>query len=182
MKLGSRQPSRTLAVLALLGAAAVANAADAPKPSRAIRVQGNQFLDAAGRPVVFRGVALSDPDKLEKQGHWNKRIFEEMKAWGANIVRLPVHPAAWRARGPERYLALLDQGVGWARETGLYVGTSRYGREIVGYMDKKGMSWAAWCFDVEWGPTLIADWNFTPTEQGRLWKAAMLGQPLPLTE
>ena len=88
MKLALRQPSPALAVLALLGAAAVATAADPPKPSRAIRVQGNQFVDAVGKPVVFRGVALSDPDKLERQGHWNRRIFEEMKAWGANIVRL----------------------------------------------------------------------------------------------
>jgi hypothetical protein len=60
-----------------------------------------------------------------------------------------------------------------------FVGTSHYGRAIVGYMAKRGMSWAAWCFDVDWGPTLIQDWSFTPTEQGRLWRAAMLGQPLP---
>ena len=181
MKLGSRQPSRTLAVLALLGAAVVANAADPPKPSRAIRVQGNQFVDAAGLPVVFRGMALSDPDKLERQGHWNRRIFEEMRAWGANIVRLPVHPAAWRARGPARYLALLDQGVGWAREAGLYVMIDWH---VIGNLrtEKKGISWAAWCFDVDWVPTVIADWEFTPTEQGRLWKAAMLGQPLPAGE
>jgi endoglucanase len=334
MRLASR-----LALLAVLGTVA---AAETPKPTRAIRVQGNQFVDAAGQPVVFRGVALSDPDKLERQGHWNPRIFEEVKAWGANIVRLPVHPAAWRARGPERYLALLDQGIGWAREAGLYVmvdwhvignlrtelmqdpgydttrketfefwrrvarhyrddpvvvlyelfnepteyqgqlgrldwaqwkpileeivgivrandpssvvvvagldwayelrsviaspidapgvayashpypqkreepwepkweadwghvaakypvfvtelgfdrkgsvpfiGSSRYGREIVGYMQKKGMSWAAWCFDADWGPTLIRDWSFTPTEEGELFRAAMLGRPLPTGE
>lgn len=52
-------------------------------------------------------------------GHWNRRIFEEVKAWGANTVRVP---------------------------------------------------------------TLIQDRSFTPTEQGRLWKAAMLGQPLPAGE
>jgi len=63
-----------------------------------------------------------------------------------------------------------------------FVGTSHYGRAIVGYMEKKGMSWAAWCFDVDWGPTLIEDWTYAPTEQGLLWKAAMLGQPLPATE
>ena len=332
----------SLAVLGFAGAAVLASGAEPPKPGRALRVQGNQFVDAAGKPVVFRGVALSDPDKLERAGHWNKRIIEEIKAWGANVVRLPVHPVAWRARGPQAYLALLDQGVGWARETGLYVmvdwhvignlrtelmqdpmydttrretfefwrqiarhyrddpvvvlyelfneptdyngtlgrltwaewkplleeivgivrandptsivvvagldwayelrgvlaspidapavayashpypqkreepwepkweadwghvaakypvfvtelgfdrngsvpfvGTPRYGRAIVGYMEKKGMSWAAWCFDPDWGPTLIGDWSFTPTEQGLLWKAAMLGKPLPGAE
>ncbi|HSD65419.1 MAG TPA: glycoside hydrolase family 5 protein [Vicinamibacteria bacterium] len=331
-----------LAALGVLAAVALAASAEPPKPGRALRVQGNQFVDAAGKPVVFRGVAVSDPDKLEKAGHWNRRIFEEIKAWGANIVRLPVHPAAWRARGTQAYLALLDQGVAWARETGLYVmvdwhvignlrtelmqapmydttrketfefwrqiarryrddpvvvlyelfneptnydgtlgrldwaqwkpileeivgivrandpssivvvagldwayelrsvlaspidapgvayashpypqkreepwepkweadwghvaarypvfvselgfdrhgsvpfvGTPRYGRAVVDYMETRGISWAAWCFDVDWGPTLIEDWGFTPTEQGRLWKAAMLGQPLPTTE
>jgi len=33
--------------------------------------------------------------------------------------------------------------------------------------------------DPDWGPTLIQDWSFTPTEQGRRWRAALLGQPLP---
>jgi endoglucanase len=332
----------SLAALGILAGVTLASGAEPPKPGRALRVQGNQFVDAAGKPVVFRGVAISDPDKLEKAGRWNKKIFEETKAWGANVVRVPVHPVAWRARGPRGYLALLDQGVGWAREAGLsvmvdwhvignlrtelmqdpmydttrketfefwrqvarhyrddpvvvlyelfneptdyngtlgrltwaewkplleeivaivrandpssivvvagldwayelrevlaspidapavayashpypqkreepwepkweadwglvaakypvfvtelgfdrhgsvpFVGTSHYGRAIVGYMEKKGMSWAAWCFDVDWGPTLIEDWSFTPTEQGLLWKAAMLGQPLPATE
>jgi endoglucanase len=332
----------SLAVLGFVGAAVLASGAQQPKPGRTLRVRDNRFVDAAGKPVVFRGVALSDPDKLERAGHWNKRIFEEVKAWGANVVRLPVHPVAWRARGPRTYLALLDQGVGWAQEAGLYVmvdwhvignlrtelmqdpmydttrketfefwrqvsrhyrddpvvvlyelfneptdyngtlgkltwtqwkpileeivgivrandrssivvvagldwayelrdvlanpidapavayvshpypqkreepwepkweadwghvaatypvfvtvlgfdrkgsvpfiGTSRYGRAIVGYMERKGMSWAAWCFDVDWGPTLIRDWSFTPTEEGELFRAAMLGRPLPATE
>ena len=32
-----------------------------------------------------------------------------------------MHPAAWHIHGKENYLKLLDQGVAWARETGLYV-------------------------------------------------------------
>jgi endoglucanase len=330
---------RVMFVLGVVGAAGAASGAPPAKTGRALRVQGNHFVDAAGKPIVFRGVATSDPDKLAKAGHWDKRAFEEIKAWGANIVRVPVHPVAWRARGPKAYLALLDEGVGWARETGLYVmldwhvignlrtelmqapmydttrketyefwrtaashyrddptvvlyelfnepteydgtlgrlswaqwrpileeivgivrandpssvvvvagldwayelrdvlaspvdapavayashpypqkreepweakweadwghvaakypvfvtelgydrngsvpcvGTTHYGRAIVDYMEKKGMSWTAWCFDPDWGPTLIRDWSFTPTEQGLLWKAALLGQPLP---
>jgi hypothetical protein len=328
-----------LAIAALALLCATARASDPPAPGRAIRVQGNQFVDAAGKPVVFRGVALSDPDKLQKDGQWSRRTFEEVKAWGANIVRLPVHPVAWRARGELPYLALLDQGVQWARENGLYVmvdwhvignlrtelvqhpmydttrketlqfwratashyrddatvvlyelfneptdydgrlgtlswaqwkpmleemigvvrandpssvvavagldwayelrdvvahpvdaagvayvshpypqkrpepwepkwdadwghvaarypvfvtefgfardgsvpfvGGVHYGRAILDYMASRGISWAAWCFDPQWGPTLISDWQFTPTEQGALFKAAMLGRPLP---
>lgn len=87
----------------------------------AIRVEGNKFVDSNGNPVIFRGVSFSDPDKLEKDGHWNKAFFQEAKNWNANIVRFPVHPRAWRERGPEAYLDLLDQGIQWAGEVGLYV-------------------------------------------------------------
>ena len=342
MRLAAPRPVLPLVLLVASGAALPGAAANAPTPGRAIRVQGNQFVDASGHPLVFRGMAISDPDKLEKGGHWNRRLFEEMRDWGANIVRIPVHPVSWRARGRERYLELLDQGVAWARETGLFVmvdwhvignlrtelmqdpmydttrketfefwrtvsqhyrnhpvvvlyglfneptdsqgrlgrltwagwkplleemvgiarandpssvvvvagldwayelrdvlanpldapavayashpypqkreepweakweadwghvaarypvfvtelgfdrrggvpfvGTSHYGRAIVGYMEKKGMSWAAWCFDVDWAPTLIKDWSFTPTEEGALFRAAMRREPFPTTE
>lgn len=86
-----------------------------------VSVRGNKFVTADGKEIVFRGLDTSDPDKLSKDGHWNKRYFEEMKAWGANIVRFPVHPSAWRRQGQENYLKLLDQGVQWAKELGMYV-------------------------------------------------------------
>lgn len=86
-----------------------------------ISVKGNQFVTAEGKPIVMRGVGTSDPDKLERNGKWNKEYLGVAKAWGANLVRFPVHPAAWRVRGKENYLKLLDQGVGWAGELGLYV-------------------------------------------------------------
>ena len=60
-----------------------------------------------------------------------------------------------------------------------FVGGVHYGRAILDYLARRGISWAAWCFDPQWGPTLISDWQFTPTEQGALFKAAMLGRPLP---
>jgi hypothetical protein len=86
-----------------------------------VSVKGNQFVTADGKAIVFRGLDASDPDKLEKNGHWNKEYFEQVKSWGANIVRFPVHPTAWRSRGKENYLKLLDQGVELATGTGLYV-------------------------------------------------------------
>jgi aryl-phospho-beta-D-glucosidase BglC (GH1 family) len=86
-----------------------------------VRVQGNRFVTTDGKLMVFRGLNASDPDKLEKSGHWEKDYLAEMKRWGANLVRFPVHPTAWRERGAEAYLALLDQGVAWAGELGLYV-------------------------------------------------------------
>jgi aryl-phospho-beta-D-glucosidase BglC (GH1 family) len=84
-------------------------------------VTGNKFVNAEGKTVVFRGLDTSDPNKLVKTGHWNKEYFEAMKSWGANIVRFPVHPTAWRQQGKDNYVKLLDQGIDWAKELGMYV-------------------------------------------------------------
>ena len=65
-----------------------------------IRVQGNKFVDPEGKTVLFHGVSIADPDKLEHEGHWNKHLFEEVKDMGATLVRIPVHPIAWRQRTP----------------------------------------------------------------------------------
>ena len=86
-----------------------------------VRVEGNKFVDKNGKSVIFRGVNISDPDKIKKNGHWEKRHFEVIKEWGANIVRIPVHPVAWRERGKDEYLKLLDEAVIWASELDLYL-------------------------------------------------------------
>ena len=86
-----------------------------------IKVKGNQFVTEHGKTIVFRGLNMSDPDKLFSGGHWDKRIFQEAKNWGANVLRFPVHPSAWRRHGKKNYLKLLDEGVQWATELGMYV-------------------------------------------------------------
>lgn len=86
-----------------------------------IKVEGNTFVQDDGTSIVFRGVNASDPAKLHRERHWNKAYFEEVKNWGANIVRFPVHPEQWRLHGEMEYLELLDQGVKWATEVGIHV-------------------------------------------------------------
>ena len=86
-----------------------------------ISVKGNKFVDPDGKTVLFRGLAISDPDKLEMQGHWSKEHFVKVKEMGAKLVRIPVHPVAWRERTPAEYLKLLDQAVGWCTELDMYV-------------------------------------------------------------
>ncbi len=93
---------------------------DAKKLPR-IAVKGNKFVDPEGKPVLFRGLAISDPDKLEAQGHWNRDYFVKVQEMGARVVRIPVHPVAWRERTPAKYLTLLDQAVAWSTELGMYV-------------------------------------------------------------
>lgn len=91
-----------------------------PELSR-ISVSGNKFVTAENKVIVFQGLCTSDPLKLAKEGRWNQAYFQEMKAWGANITRFAIHPTSWREKGKDDYIKLLDQGIGWAREAGMYV-------------------------------------------------------------
>jgi hypothetical protein len=86
-----------------------------------ISVKGNKFVDTNGNTVLFRGLDISDPDKLEMQGHWSREHFVKVKEMGAKLVRIPVHPVAWRERTPAEYIKLLDQAVGWCTELEMYV-------------------------------------------------------------
>ena len=86
-----------------------------------IRVDGNKFVDPDGKTILLRGVSISDPDKVDGQGHWNKAHFEHVKELGARLVRIPIHPVAWRERTPEKYIELLEQAVEWCTELELYV-------------------------------------------------------------
>jgi hypothetical protein len=86
-----------------------------------ISVKGNSFVNPSGETLLLRGLAISDPDKLERQGHWSKAHFEKVKETGAMLVRIPVHPVAWRERSPEKYLELLDQAVEWCTDLEMYV-------------------------------------------------------------
>ncbi len=86
-----------------------------------IKIKGTQFVNAKGDTVIFRGASISDPDKIEYQKQWNKKIFENLKSLGANIVRIPVHPYAWRTRTATEYLKLLDQAVKWCTELDMHI-------------------------------------------------------------
>ena len=86
-----------------------------------ISVRGNRFVDPEGKTVLFRGLSISDPDKIDGQGHWGKQHFVHVKEMGAQLVRIPVHPVAWRDRTPAKYIALLDSAVTWCAELGIYV-------------------------------------------------------------
>jgi len=293
-----------------------------------ISVKGNRFVDAQGATVLFRGLSISDPDKLEMQGHWSREYFVKVQEMGTRVVRIPIHPVAWRERTPVEYLKLLDQAVGWCTELGIYVNLdwhvignlstgvfqdpmyettlqetynfwrtisrhfaghntvaffelfnepttfhdqlgpaswddwkkinesliamvrandaraiplvagfdwaydltplhmsaiaaegigysvhpyshkrprpwepkweedfgfaaerypvvatefggfeapANFGPAIIKYLEDRGISWMVWCFDVEWGPTLIGDWNYTLTKSGEFVKQAMGG-------
>jgi hypothetical protein len=86
-----------------------------------IHVYKNKFVSAKGDTIIFRGVSISDPDKIEHQGHWNKKHFENVKSIGTMLVRIPVHPVAWRERTPLKYMELLDSAASWCTDLGMYI-------------------------------------------------------------
>lgn len=119
-----------LVVLSLLHVPFVRGAgtfADGPDASGAgsrlpqISIEGNRFVDPDGNTVIFRGVAMIDPSALAGRGEWGPEYFDAAKSWNANIVRIPVEPAKFRATGEAEYLKLLDQGIQWAGDRGMYV-------------------------------------------------------------
>jgi len=86
-----------------------------------ISVRGNVFVNAKGDTMLFRGVSVADPDKIDGQGHWTKGLFVKAHGIGARLIRLPVHPVAWRERTPQAYMTLLDSAVAWCADLGMYV-------------------------------------------------------------
>src|SRR6476661_8143195 len=81
-----------------------------------VHVYKNKFVNAKGDTILFRGVSIADPDKIDGQGMWNKQLFEEVRKLGTMLVRIPVHPAAWRERGHVQYLQLLDSAASWCTD------------------------------------------------------------------
>ncbi len=59
------------------------------------------------------------------------------------------------------------------------IATDVYGEHITGYLEQKGISFTVWCFDPHWAPMLITDWDFTPSTQGRFFKAYLQKQATP---
>ena len=86
-----------------------------------VKVEGNKFVDAQGKELVFRGLCFSDPVKLVNDGQWTERYFEEAASWGANVVRFAVHPANINKMGWEKTFEVMDQGIEWAEKHGMYV-------------------------------------------------------------
>ncbi len=96
-----------------------------PQPTM-IQVDGNRFVDEFGKTVILRGVAIMDPILMASKsnpslGNWNENIFQEISEWGADIVRLPVHPPMFFDFGIETSLRVLDQAIEWAAKHDLYV-------------------------------------------------------------
>jgi len=101
------------AIAALLVAAVLPGEAAfaAPKPAttkaaRPLRVVANKLVDDSGRVVQLRGVNRNSPEVLciatnrtsYFHGPTDAASVAAIKAWGANVVRLPINEDCWLGR------------------------------------------------------------------------------------
>lgn len=85
-----------------------------------LSVENNKIVDPSGRAVTLKGLMPPDPAVLHSRNRFHRRLLQEMKNTGANVVRIPVHPENFYH--DEDYLwRYLDPVVSWAGELGMYV-------------------------------------------------------------
>ena len=51
-----------------------------------IKVDGNQFVNENGEIILFKALNTSDPDKLDKDGHWDQEYSSQIKSWNTNLI------------------------------------------------------------------------------------------------
>ena len=85
----------------------------------ALQVEGNRLVDGRGEAIRLRGVMIPDPYRLEGENRFNPELIAEIRATGANVIRIPVHPENWQ-HDPDYLWRYLDPLVSWAGEAGLY--------------------------------------------------------------
>src|SRR3954471_6245487 len=104
---------RCFVVGATVVAATIVPLAGEPSPAGAaagvvgpLSVQGNQIVDGNGNPITLRGIHR---DLTQRVGYGSTSPLvpdaeiDAMKAWGANVVRVPVSSAIWMNYGCSFY-------------------------------------------------------------------------------
>ena len=114
-----------------------------------LRVDGNRIVDAEGKDVVLRGVAVVDP--LVGSHFGDRRPSEADFAtlsndWNADIVRVPMHPGLM-ANNPDYLRDFVDPLVDWAQDHGLYLllGYHAHGNPLTGEVED-----TPWGFESPW--------------------------------
>ena len=77
---------------------------------------------------------IPDPARLAEEGRYAHTLFKAVRATGANVIRIPVHPQFW-ARDPDYVRHYLDPAVQWAGKLDMYVILDWHsiGNEVTGY-------------------------------------------------
>lgn len=83
-----------------------------------LRVEGTRLVEGKA-PTSLRGASIADPAYLDWEGELRREHIRVLASWGANTIRVPVHPIFWR-RLPDYAERYLDLVLSWAREESMY--------------------------------------------------------------
>jgi hypothetical protein len=89
-----------------------------------LAVRGTQIVDANGKGVTLIGAARSSLEYLcGGDGHFQPADFQAMRAWGMNVVRIPLSSEFWMNNGNScpTYRQTVTAAVYNAEHAGLYV-------------------------------------------------------------
>ena len=113
-------------------------------------------------PVDAEGIAyVSHPYPEKRKAPWEDQWEAD---WGFVTKKYPV--------------ILTEIGFALPEEKGVHIpvhGDETYGKALVDFTKKRGISWVVWCFDPNWSPFMYTDWDYTPTRQGAFFKKVMTG-------
>lgn len=96
----------------------------AARPLPALSVRGTRLVDANGHMVTLLGASHSSLEyACTGDGHFSVADFADMRAWGMNVVRLPLSSEFWvqSAVTCPQYRQYVTQAVRNAEAAGLYV-------------------------------------------------------------
>jgi hypothetical protein len=108
--------------------------------------------------------------------------IEPIDAEGIAYVTHPYankRPKPWESKWEEDFgfaaakYPIIATEIGFSVQRNTPIKDDDYGPAITGYLAGKGISWTAWCFDPEWGPTLLRSWNYDLTGSGEFFKQVM---------
>ncbi|MEA3402904.1 MAG: cellulase family glycosylhydrolase [Armatimonadota bacterium] len=154
-----------------------------------VSVDGADFIDPDGEPVILRGLNVAQSSKRPPYLPWQTRQdIATMANWGCNCVRMLIIWAAIEPRPGQYdvdYLAAMRQRLDWAHEAGLWVildmHQDLYGEKFGGdgapewatvdgglaYNPDRSLSWAAGYFE----PAVIMAfenlWTDVPAPDGK---------------
>ncbi len=89
-------------------------------PRGRLEVSDGKLLDGAGNHIALLGLGLGTLSYIKDAGKWNEDYFANARDWGAELVRLPLSPIAFR-EDTEGTLRDLDDAVRWCEAHELYL-------------------------------------------------------------
>ena len=89
-------------------------------PRGRLRVSNGKLLDGNGEQVVLKGLGFAAIGDAKSIGKWNEDYFANARGWNAELIRLPVRPADFRADAGQTLLDL-DDALRWCQKHGMYL-------------------------------------------------------------